>query len=246
MRLSVSSVLRVMTLVSSALFVLVLTLIISLATGHPEGLFLARSIRGIMIRFVLVTLTLLAPILILPNILPRVANAAKDEGPFGQLVRGTLDPYQELSKLNAWVLRPLQGIGLSMIFAERLLGFLEFIPARLALFIIGSALVSLLLSVVWALDDLGAKIYDRKTGEVYTVGSKIGIALPLITGAVGVSSLFHLSSPLDAVTEVFEIVMVLYPPYVFFVIFHQEYVKRRIASLSGRLLLKRIEVNLRL
>lgn len=198
-----------------------------------------------MIRFILVTLTLVAPIFILPNLLPRVANTAKNEGPFGQFVKGTLDSYQGLSRLNAWVLRPLQGIGLSILFAGRLLGFLEFLPVRLVLFIIGSALVSLLLSLVWALDDLGVKIYDRRTGEVYTVGSKVGIVLPLVTGAVGISSLFHLSSPLDALTELFEIIMVLYPPYVFFVIFHQEYIKRRIAFLSKRLLLKKIEVSLR-
>lgn len=246
MKLAVSSVLRVMMLVSSALFILILTLIISLVTGHPAGLFLTRSIRGIVIRFVLVTLTLVVPIPILPSLLPRVANMAKNEGPFGQFVKSTSDAYQELGRVNAWVLRPLQGIGLSMIFAERLLGFLEFLPVRLVLFIIGSALVSLFLSIVWALDDLGARIYDRRTGEVHTVGSKVGMVLPLITGAFGIASLFHLSSPLDALTKLFEIIMVLYPPYVFFVIFHQEYIKRRITSLSKRLLLKRIEVNLRL
>jgi len=35
---------------------------------------------------------------------------------------------------------------------------------RSTLFVMGSALVSLFLSVVWALDNLGVNIYNRKTG----------------------------------------------------------------------------------
>ncbi len=65
---------------------------------------------------------------------------AKNEGLFGQLVKATSNSYQELSKPDAWVIRPLQGIGLSVIFAERLENFLEFLPVRLVLFLIGSML----------------------------------------------------------------------------------------------------------
>ncbi len=106
-------------------------------------------------------------------------------------------------------------------------------------------LVSLFLSVVWALDDLGVKIYNRRTGEVHLAGRSFGTVLPLITGAIGISTLFHLSSTLDALTELLQIIMVLYPSYVFFVIFHHEFIKIRINSLSRRLHLKRIEINLR-
>lgn len=245
MKLAVSSALRVAISVSPALFILILTLIISLVTGHPEGLFLTRSIKGIMVRFVLVTFIFVAPVLILPNLIALVVNRAKNEGSFGQFVKAASDSYQELSKLDAWVIRPLQGLGLSMIFAERLVDLLEFLQVRVVLFFISSVLVSLFLSVVWTLDDLGVKIYNGRTGEVYMAGRSIGTVLPLIAGAIGISSLFHLNSPLYALTELFEIVMVLYPPYVFFVIFHQEFIKSRIASLSEKLLLKRIEVDLR-
>jgi hypothetical protein len=242
MRFTVSSALRVAISVSPALLILVLTVMISLMTGHPNGLFLSRSIKGVLIRFVLVTLIFVAPVLILPHLLAVVVNMEKNGGPFGQFVRAA--SYQELSKPDAWVLRPLQGIGLSMIFAERLVNFLEFLPARLVLFFMGSVLVSLFLSVVWALDDLGVRIYNRKTGEVHMAGKSIGIVLPLITGAIGISSLFHLSSPADAWAELLEIVMVLYPSYVFFIIFHKEFIKKRMASLMEGFLLKRIETNL--
>ncbi len=244
MRFAVSSISRVGILVSPALFILILTILISLATGHPQGLFLARSIRGILIRFFLVTLIFIAPILILPNLLVVIVNRAKNEGPFGQFVRTSFG-YKELSKSNAWFFRPLQGIGLSMIFAERLESLLEFLPVHLVLFFIGGALVSLFLSVVWALDDSGIKIYNRKTDEVLMAGRSFGTILPLIAGAIGISSLFHLNSSLDALVELLELVMVLYPSYVFFVTFHQEFIKMRITSLSDKLILKRVETNLR-
>ncbi len=244
MRLAFSSALRLVISVSPALFILTFTIIISLVTGHPKGLFLSRSSLGILVRFVLVTLIFIAPVLILPKLLTLVVNMAKNVGPIGQFVRDSSDPSQELPKPDAWVIRPLQGIGLSMIFAERLMNVLEFLPARLVLFFIGSALVSLFLSVVWALDDSGVKIYNSRTGEVYMAGRSIGTLLPLIGGAIGISSLFHLNSPLDALIELFEIVMVLYPSYVFFVIFHQEFIRKRISTFSGKFRLKRIEMNL--
>lgn len=50
MRLTVPSVLRVVISVSPALFILILTVIISLMTEHPQGLLLTRSIRGILVR----------------------------------------------------------------------------------------------------------------------------------------------------------------------------------------------------
>ncbi len=245
MRPAVSSALRVVILVSPALFILLLTVIISLATGHPQGLFLSRSIRGVIVRFVLVTIIFIAPVLILPKLLVLVVNMAKNEGPLGRFVMAALNSCQGLTWSDAWIIRPLQGIGLSMIFAERLENLLEFLPVRLVLFFMGSALVSLFLSVVWALDDMGVRIYNSRKGEVYMAGRSIGTVLPLITGAIGITSLLHLNSPLDALTQLLEIVMVLYPSYVFFVIFHNEFIEKRIAFLSEKLLLKRIEMKLR-
>ncbi len=245
MKFAKSSAWRMAILVSPALFILTLTVIISLMAGPSQGLFLSRTIRGILIRFVIVTLIFVVPVLILPNLLIFLVNMAKDEGPLGQFVKATLSSYQELSKLDAWVFRPLQGIGLSMIFAERLEYILEFLPVRLVLFFMGSALVSLFLSVVWALDDLGIKIYNRRSGEVRMAGRSIGVILPLVGAVVGISGLFHLNSPLDALIDLLRIVMVLYPSYVFLIVFHQEFIKIRIAFLSERFHLKRIEMDLK-
>ena len=59
--------------VSPAVFVLVLTMVISFVTRHPEGLFLTRSIRGIPVRFVVLTI-LLADISNSPSVLERVLD----------------------------------------------------------------------------------------------------------------------------------------------------------------------------
>jgi len=236
--------------VSPAILVLVLTLIVSLVTGHPEGLFFTRSIRGLLVRFVIVTLVLTAPILILPQLLALVGRIAKSEGLFGQLVKGAVSDRQDFSRLVAWLIRPVQGISLSLILAERFLSFLEefsigtsyaTLLVTLTLFLMGGALTSLFLSVVWAFDDLGIKIYNKKTGEVHLAGSIIGTVLPLITGAIGVSGLFHTSLPLDAFTDLLEIVMVLYPSYVFFAFLHHEFVIKRSSALSGNFATRSIE-----
>jgi hypothetical protein len=240
--------------VSPAVIVLALTLIISLVTGHPEGLFLTSSIRGIPVRFVILTLILVAPILILPKILTFTWNITKNRDVFGQqLVKTGAGSDRELGKPVAWVLRPVQGISLSLIVAERFLSLLESsigvsytrLLVSITLFFVGGALTSIFLSVVWAFDDLGVKIYNRKTDEVHMAGSSIGTVLPLITGAIGVSGLFHTNLPMDALMDLLEIVMVLYPSYVFFAVLHHEFVARRSHVMSEKLQLKRVQTTVR-
>ncbi|MEM3462400.1 MAG: hypothetical protein QXJ15_01860 [Candidatus Bathyarchaeia archaeon] len=226
---------------SPAVLVLALSLIPPLVLGRFRGLFFTLS------RFALVTSILVAPILILPKLMALAGNLARKERLFGQLVRGA-NAGPDLGKIAIWVLRPLQGIGLSLIFAERFLSLLESsigasrgMLVLLALYVIGSALVSLLLSVVWGLDDLGIRIYNGKTGEVRTAGSSVGTILPLIAGAIGISDLFHRSSPLDASIDLLRILATLYPPHALFVVCHGEFLRRRRASLLEELPAKVIE-----
>jgi hypothetical protein len=239
--------------VMPAVFVLVLTMVISFVTGHPEDLFLTRSIRIIPIRFVVLTILLAAPILALPRLLTFTSKITKNRGVFGlELVRSNTNVDRELSKLVVWALRPLQGISVSLILAERFLGLLEFSTGvsyprflvSIALLFMGGAFTSVFLSVVWAFDDLGVKIYNSKTAEVHMTGSSIGTFLPLITGAIGVFGLFHTNLPMDALTDLLEIVMVLYPSYVFFAVLHHEFIARRSLVLSEKLQLKRVQTTI--
>jgi hypothetical protein len=224
-----------------ALLILALALIPPLVAGRARGPFF------ILLRFALVTSILVAPIPILPRLMALAGNLARKGRLFGQLVRGS-NAGPDPSGLAIWVLRPLQGIGLSLIFAERFLNLLEsFMGASralmvpLALYVLGSALVSLLLSVVWGLDDLGMRLYNGKTGEIRTAGSGVGTILPLIFGAIGISSLFHRSSPLDASIDLLRILMALYPPHALFALCHWQFLSKRRDSLLEKLPAKKVE-----
>ena len=160
-------------------------------------------------------------------------------------------PHHEFTVSNDLLLRPFQGIALSLIFAERFLDFLEFytgisytsilIRSTVFAFLMVNPLISLFLSFVWTFDDLGVKVYNKRTDELRMLGRSIGIAIPLITGGVGVFALFHRAYFLDALIDLVGTLMVLYPPYLIFVIFHHEFVRRRFVDFSQRLPFDKLE-----
>jgi hypothetical protein len=238
---------------SPAIFVLLLTLVISFVSGAPHDLFLTNSTRGILSRFTIATLVLVLPLWSMSGFLDLTRKIMRRYSWIGQFVKPVATSNQDLSVFTAWVARPIQGISLSLIVAERLLSFLEgsisgplaAVLLRLSLFVIGGALTSVFLSIIWTLDDLGVRIYSVKTGEVRMAGSSVGTILPLFTGAIGVSALFHTSLPSDALLDLLEIVAILYPPYVLFTVVHNEFVKRKKLNLARKLALKRIRTRVR-
>lgn len=235
-----------------AIFVLALTAIIAHLTGYPRGLFFGRSTGDISTRFLIITFMLLIPLPTLPKFLTCLSNAAVKSGLLGQLVIDAARSYGELNKSTTTLLRPLQGIGLSLLFAERLLQLIQFstgtsysrLVVPLILFLFGNILVSLLLSTIWAFDDLGVKMYSRKTGEVRLFGGSVGVILPLLTGVVGITTLFQYDTATGVLVDLLGISMILYPPYVIFALVHHEYFRRRGIGLLQRLSLKKIETKI--
>ncbi len=235
-----------------AVTVFLLTETMYYAIGFPEGLFLSRSIRGITIRFFYIVIMLLAPLPLLPRFLVWLSKATGNGRLFGQLATTGTKPNDKFDRFTVVVLRPLQGMGLSLVFAEKFLQLMEFstgvspsrIFIRLSLFMLGSVLVSLLLSSVWACDDLGIKSYNQKNGEVRLLGGTVGAVLPLITGILGISILFERDTIVGALTDLLGISMVLYPPYSVFAIVHYGFFKRRSTTLLQKLSLKTIQTNL--
>lgn len=231
-----------------AIIVLALTFAVSLLTGHPPDLFLADSASEMFVRFAYVTTCLLAPIALMPWTLALGGKAVKK---LGQPVKDLKSIRIELPKFHMWILRPAQGIALSMILAERFLDIVWYSAGapsqtlvRLTFFTTGGILTSLFLSAVWSLDDLGVKIYADKSGEVRTIGGSVGVIFPLIGAAVGVSSIFHYASLTEAVIEILQIFTVLYPPYAIFTTAHNEFFKRRIRLLSRKVHTRRIEIKI--
>jgi hypothetical protein len=70
------------------------------------------------------------------------------------------------------------------------------------------------------------------------------LVLTMVTGAIGVFGLFHTNLPMDALTDLLGIIMVLYPSYVFFAVLHHEFIARRSLVLSERLQLKRVQTTI--
>ena len=154
--------------------------------------------------------------------------------------------------LKNWVIRPFQGIGLAMLLATKLLTFLEFYtgskitvdtilpqgafnPGRFISSIAIGVVVSLLLSFLWTLDDLGIRYYNRKTKEVRMIGKYVGLLLPIFFGFYGIISLFENNTQLFVVKYVAQMVVVLYPPFVVFNVLHSRYLKSREKVLLKRL-----------
>ena len=247
--ISASSILEFAVAVAPAILVFGIMMILTFGTNTSGDLFFARSTRGVVVRFLLVTVILFSPILLLSGLLRLVGKALRNGFFSLQLVNAGVSSGG-FSRLVAWFIRPFQGIGLSMIFARNILGFLEYSSGtsyagamfRPVMFLVDSALASILLCVIWSLDDLSVRIYNRKTTEVHMAGSYVGGILPLLFGAIGVYSLFEAGSPAAAVASVVEIVMVLYPPYVLFAVIHHKFVRRHKTTLLDKLQAGNVEV----
>ena len=77
------------------------------------------------------------------------------------------------------------------------------------------------------------------------MSSTIGIILPLIAGTIGIANIFQRTFFIDALIDLVEIVMILYPPYLLFVLVHHEFVRRGGAELSKTLLLETVETKVK-
>jgi hypothetical protein len=243
------------TVVATLLGVLVflLSMILWSLTGRPGAVPLNRFMRGMPIRLgtlALTTACLAAPIAAIPRILSFASKRARG-GLIGRLVRTETNRPVEVKRLDMCLLRPLQGVALSLILTDRLHQLAELsgeteylrLLTRLVLPLVGNMLVSLLLSTIWTLDDLGLRFYFERTGEVRTAGSNVGVILPVITGIISVASLYWNRTMAEAVTGIAGIVLSSYPAYAFFTAIHHEFMRRRTLKLLSQLSVAKIETN---
>jgi hypothetical protein len=212
-----------------------------------------QAIWKTLFRFLRLSALLAFPLFLLPKICSLL------EGFFNRGTRQLIQVEQErdfsIRPLKNWVLRPLQGIGLSMLIATKLLGFLEiytgsrvtletllppghFDPERLLGATGIAVIVSLSLSFLWALDNLGIRYHNRKTQEVRMVGKYIGLLLPISFGFYGIINLFEDHSRLLAARYVAQMVVVLYPQSVILNVFHARFLARHEEGLLKNLRVK--------
>jgi hypothetical protein len=234
---------------SPAIVVLAATFVVSFYAGTAEGLYLVQSHVRTLVRFLAITMILLAPLPILPSFILFAGKRLRDEGFFGRLVKGEMSsaPFR---KSLLWITRPLQGIGMSLLFSNQFLNLFRTFPEasfldaliRPILFIVVSVPISILFSTIWSLDDLGVRLYLKQSGEVRLVGSYVGTILPVASGALGIYSLLQRSSPVDALLLLGLMVMALYPPYVLLAVIHDKFLGQRKVRLFENLLFGSVEV----
>lgn len=233
-----------------ALAILLSALVISTFITEFTFTFGFNAIWKTFFRFLRLSALLCLPILFLPRICSFMA------GILNRRTRQLLQVQEErdiaIRPLKSWILRPLQGIGLSMLIATKLLTVLQiytqsritvdtvlppgqFNPGRFFTATAIAILVSLLLSFLWTLDDLGVRHYNKKTHEVKMIGKYIGLILPIFFGFYGIITLFDENSRLMAVQYIAQMVIVLYPPFVVFNVFHARYLANREENLLRRL-----------
>jgi hypothetical protein len=203
-----------------------------------------------LFRFLRLSLLLTLPLLLLPT-LCALLEGIFNRGP-RHLIQLQEDRDPAIHPLKNWVIRPFQGIGLAMLLATKLLSLLEIYTGsrvtvdtilpqgafNLGRFVSSMAIgvgVSLLLSYLWTLDDLGIRHYNKKTKEVRMIGKYVGLLLPIFFGFYGIINLFQDNTQLIVAKYIGQMVVVLYPPFVVLNVLHARYLARHEEVIMKRL-----------
>jgi hypothetical protein len=150
----------------------------------------------------------------------------------------------------------LQGIGIGLLFEAKLLAALQiltgvttppvlffsrgqFEPGRLLIISGITVVISLLLSTLWTLDDVGIRYVNRKDQELKMIGKYVGTLMPILFGFYGIFSLIADYPPRQAFILLFRIAMILYPPFAVFAVMHFRFLRSREEHFSKRASLKK-------
>jgi hypothetical protein len=150
--------------------------------------------------------------------------------------------------MKHWLFRPLQGIGVGLLFATKLLGILQIVTGsatKVSLFIPHgqfqagrffiaagiTAFISLLLSALWTLDDMGVRYFNQKNHEIKMIGKYMATVMPVLFGFYGMLSLIGEYPKTEALIYLFQIIVILYPPFAVFSIIHAHFVQRKAENL---------------
>lgn len=110
---------------------------------------------------------------------------------------------------------------------------------RLLTITLTTVLVSLLLTILWTLDDTGIRYFNRKDQELKMIGKYAGTVMPVILGFYGIVTLLGNYSTAEAFLFIFKIAVVLYPPLAVFAVLHTYFIRSRAGAVSEDLPQKR-------
>jgi hypothetical protein len=89
------------------------------------------------------------------------------------------------------------------------------------------------------MDDLGIRYFNRKDYEIKMVGKYVGTLMPIVFGLYGVFSLFDQFSKMQALSYLFQMIVILYPSFMVFTVFHAHFVQRKAEDLSKGLFVEK-------
>jgi hypothetical protein len=247
------SVIKILKDIWPALFVLLLTLVISVFFTQFTFVTGLTAMWMVLLRFVRLLIVLSLPLLFISPIF-FITGKLLNVGNW-KVVQIKEERTRVITPLQNWFLRPLQGIGFSMLIATKLIILLgiytgsgvneSFIlpPAtfHLSRFLTITAIafaISILLSALWGLDDFGIRLYNHKTKEIRMIGRYIGVLLPIFFGFYGMLGIFQKHSQMLAIQYIIQMIVILYPPFLIFNVFHAYYIEKK-----KNLLLDRLNVN---
>jgi len=230
---------------------LILTISLSVFLGDFTFLKGSEAIYKGFFRFFRITFLLCFPLYLLLLIFGRLGKVA--QGKDNAFLQMKEKQDLKIHPVKHWLLRPLQGIGIGLLFGAKLLSVLQVMTGEAATvslliptgqfqfgrFLIVSGitiLVSLLLSTLWTLDDMGIRYFNRKNHELRMIGKYMGTVMPVLFGFYGILSFLGEYSRTEALLYLFQVVVILYPPFAILSIFHAHFVRRNSESLSRKIL----------
>ena len=237
-----------------AFLILIFTIIVSILLGGFAFLRGWEAIYRGFVRFFRITLFLCLPLYLLLPIYSKLGFVFRRKRVILIQIEGKQD--LEIRPIKHWLFRPFQGIGIGLLFSTKLLGVLQiatgstataslFMPrgqfqlVRLLIVTGLTVLVSLILSTLWTMDDLGIRYFNRKDYEIKMVGKYVGTLMPTVFGLYGVFSLFGEFSKMQAFIYLIQMIVILYPPFTIFSVVHAHFVQKRREDLSKRLIVGR-------
>ena len=229
-----------------ALLVLALTVVLSVFLGQFTFLKEWEAVTRGFYRFARLTVLLCIPLWLLSPICSGIGWVIRRRKIL--LIKIKNKQRTEILPQRNWLIRPFQGIGILFLFSTKLLGLLQIIGGQTVTssilstdghFLLGRLLavtgttvfVSLFLSTLWTLDDLGIRYFNRRDYEIKMIGKYVGTLMPCVFGFYGVLSLFGLFPTEQALMYLLQIVIILYPPFVVFSVLHSRYLQSRKGAL---------------
>jgi len=204
-----------------------------------------------LFRFFRLTLLLCLPLYILPPIYNFVIDNIKEK-----LLQTEKMQQLHIHPIKHWIFRPFQGIGIGLLFETKLLAALQIItgvttkpfllfprgqfqPGRLLVISGITVAISLLLSTLWTLDDIGIRYVDRKNQEIKMIGRYVGTLMPILFGFYGIFSLVS-DFPIAQVSIfLLKTVIILYPPFTVFTVFHTRFLRSKTEYFSEKASLRK-------